>query len=131
MSRTTMAREIARVVKCIPYGKVATYGQVALLAGNPRDARAVGWALSAMSEKHKLPWQRVINREGKISLPRGEGYELQKAMLEAEGVVFDRRDKIDLNVFRWVPKAPSLPKSKVTKRPVSLKRQSRHSSNLR
>lgn len=131
MDRTTIARRIAQVVKKIPRGKVATYGQIAILAGNPRDARSVGWALNAMSEKHKLPWQRVINRDGKISLPRGEGYELQKALLEAEGVVFDRRDQVDLSVFQWVPKAPRAAESKTAKKLASLKSQARLHSRSR
>jgi methylated-DNA-protein-cysteine methyltransferase-like protein len=91
---------IARI-KRIPQGKVATYGQIARLAGNPRGARQVVRILNVYSDKEKLPWHRVINREGRISLPSGRGYELQKSLLEDEGVQFDRGDVIDLKRFLW------------------------------
>ena len=71
------------------------------MAGSPRGARQVVRTLHSSSEKENLPWFRVVNREGKISLGKGAGYELQKAMLEDEGVAFDRRDKIDLDEFGW------------------------------
>lgn len=104
MRADSIVRRIAVAVKKIPRGKVATYGQIAALAGNPRDARAVGWVLNSHWKSEKLPWQRVINREGKISLKPGEGYELQKALLEQEGVQFDFRDRIDLSRFQWQPR---------------------------
>jgi methylated-DNA-protein-cysteine methyltransferase-like protein len=95
-------RRIYAVVKRIPRGKVATYGQVAILAGLPGHARQVGYALHALSEASgaKVPWHRVINAQGKISLR--EGWELQRAKLEAERVRF-RGDKIDLARFGWGP----------------------------
>lgn len=109
MRSESIVRRIATMVKKIPRGKVATYGQIAALAGNPRDARAVGWVLNSSWKSEKLPWQRVINREGKISLKPGEGYELQKALLEREGVQFDFRDRIDLTRFQWKPKSSPRP----------------------
>jgi methylated-DNA-protein-cysteine methyltransferase-like protein len=93
---------IARI-KSIPHGKVATYGQIAALAGNPRGARQVVRALHSSSAKEKLPWHRVVNAKGTVSLPRADGYELQRSLLEAEGVEFGLRDTIDLARFRWTP----------------------------
>lgn len=89
----------------IPRGKVATYGQIAALAGSPRGARQVVWILHSSSDKDELPWHRVINAKGQIGLPRGSGFELQKALLEQEGVIFDRTDTIDLKRFGWKPKS--------------------------
>ena len=98
---------IYAVVKRIPKGKVATYGQVALLAGMPNGARQVGYALNALDgllpPHNKVPWQRVINRMGEISYSAGRGGhdDIQRVLLEAEGVVFDAAGKIDLQRFRW------------------------------
>jgi methylated-DNA-protein-cysteine methyltransferase related protein len=103
MTATFTDRAIA-LIKKIPKGKVATYGQIAAMAGDPRGARQVVRILNIYHEKEKLPWFRIINREGKISLPPGGGYELQKSMLENEGVVFDSEDKINLEKFLWSPK---------------------------
>lgn len=97
-------QRLIKVIKKIPRGKVATYGQIATMAGNPRAARQVAWVLNNASEKEKLPWHRVINRAGKISLPPGQGYELQKQLLKDEGVRFDLTDKIDLDRCQWWPK---------------------------
>jgi methylated-DNA-protein-cysteine methyltransferase-like protein len=90
---------IKQIIKQIPYGKVATYGQIAFMAGNHGAARQVAWVLHSCSEKDNLPWHRVINREGKISLRPGEGYEEQRQLLENEGVVFDENGCIDLEQF--------------------------------
>lgn len=96
---------VYRVVKRIPSGRVSTYGQVAALAGMPRAARQVGYALNALSDGDDVPWHRVINAKGEIS-PRGEpAYaDLQRSLLEAEGVDFDRRGRIDLETFGWKPR---------------------------
>ena len=88
------------IIAQIPPGKVATYGQIALLAGKPGHARQVGYALNAMPEID-LPWQRVVNAQGQISLRRGA--ELQRSMLEAEGVIFDENGRINLKRFQWQP----------------------------
>jgi methylated-DNA-protein-cysteine methyltransferase-like protein len=93
-----------QIIKKIPRGKVATYGQVAALAGNPLDARQVAWVLHSSSRKDKLPWHRVINRAGRISLARGQGYETQKALLKKEGLRFGKGDEIDLNLYQWTPR---------------------------
>jgi methylated-DNA-protein-cysteine methyltransferase-like protein len=94
---------IAQVIKRIPAGRVASYGQIAALAGNPQGARQVVWTLNALWEKEKLPWHRVINAQGRISLP-GKGGELQRTLLEQEGVGFDERGRIDLKRFGWNPR---------------------------
>lgn len=96
----SFAQRVARVVKSIPKGKVATYGQVARIAGNPRAARQVVRALRAMSEKHGLPWHRVISSKGIVSLP-GEGGRIQRQLLEGEGVRFDPAHRISLRQFQW------------------------------
>jgi methylated-DNA-protein-cysteine methyltransferase-like protein len=91
------------IIASIPVGRVATYGQIAMLSGNRRAARQIAWILHSSSSKYNLPWHRVINRMGKISLPRGGGYEEQKSLLIKEGVRFDRKESIDLGSFGWNP----------------------------
>jgi methylated-DNA-protein-cysteine methyltransferase-like protein len=94
--------QIYKIVRCIPAGKVATYGQIARLAGQPGAARTVGWAMGAVPEGSDVPWQRVVNAKGTISFPSGSpGATLQRAMLEDEGIVFDGRGRIDLQVYGW------------------------------
>lgn len=92
---------IYRVVRRIPRGRVATYGQVARLAGLPGQPRLVGYALYALADDD-VPWQRVINARGRVS-PRGVGgaEELQRRLLEHEGVEFDLRGRVDLGRFGW------------------------------
>lgn len=93
------------MVRRIPRGKVATYGQIAALLGSPRVARQVGWALAAADHAESpVPWHRVVNASGGVS-PRGsgdDGHE-QRARLAAEGVPFGGNGRIDLKRFRWVP----------------------------
>ena len=108
MTRVTRAPSELRdriyaVVARIPRGRVATYGQVAALAGAPRHARQVGYALYDTPSGTRLPWHRVINARGEIS-PRSEpGWEaFQRRLLEAEGVRF-RRGRVDLDLYRWEP----------------------------
>jgi len=98
-----------RLIAAIPRGKVATYGQVATLAGNARAARQVAWILHSSSRRYELPWHRVINGRGMISLHPGHGYEEQKALLLHEGVRFDDRDHIDLKRHGWKPGRIELP----------------------
>ena len=95
-------QRIYRVVRRIPAGRVATYGQVAELAGLDGHARQVGYALHALPEGFDVPWHRVVNARGEIS-PRsaGDSHELQRELLEAEGVEFDARARIDLKTYRW------------------------------
>ena len=90
-------------VRRIPSGRVATYGHVAALAGNPRAARAVGWALHALPSGTDVPWHRVVNRHGGISISKiGLPPELQRALLEDEGVRFDPDGTIDLDRWGWI-----------------------------
>lgn len=99
--RTPFYQRVIAIVKDIPEGKVATYGQIAALAGNARGARQVVRALHASSRNEGLPWHRVINAKGRISLEPGRGYELQKAMLMREGVEVGRDGCIDLAQHQW------------------------------
>jgi methylated-DNA-protein-cysteine methyltransferase related protein len=99
----TFSEKAKALIKRIPRGKVATYGQIAALAGNPLGARQVGWLLHSSARKDKLPWQRVINSEGRISLPRRFGYETQKSLLAKEGVEFPRSGKLSLAKYQWRP----------------------------
>ena len=95
------------VVEQIPEGMVATYGQVAELAGFKGHARQVGYALAALSEARAedVPWHRVINAKGEISLrTSSSGHRIQEKLLEAEGIVF-RQGRIDLRRWRWDPDA--------------------------
>ncbi len=95
---------IYAVVEEIPEGQVATYGQVAALAGLSGHARQVGYALHAIPAELDLPWHRVINAKGEISQRSDPGPEpLQRRMLEAEGVVFGPTGKVSLKEFRWDP----------------------------
>jgi methylated-DNA-protein-cysteine methyltransferase-like protein len=94
---------VVKFIKSIPRGKIATYGQIADYAGNPRAAREVAYILHSSSEKEDLPWQRVINSKGRISLKPGHGFERQKRLLEDEGVIFDEEGRVDLNKFLWQP----------------------------
>ena len=98
-------QSVYRVVRRIPAGRVATYGQVAALAGMPGAARQVGWALHAISEEDDVPWQRVINARGEIS-SRGirEIEHYQRALLESEGVNFNEAGRVDLACFAWQPR---------------------------
>lgn len=96
-------RHVIRVIKAIPKGKVASYGQVAALAGRPRAARQVAWVLHTSSDKEKLPWHRVIGAGGRISLKRGRGFAEQKKRLEAEGVRISRLGAVDLARYLWEP----------------------------
>ncbi len=86
----------------IPRGRVATYGQVAELAGLPGHARQVGYALHALHCESVLPWHRVVNAAGAISLRSVPGFELeQRIRLEAEGVTFNARGRVPLARYRW------------------------------
>jgi len=94
---------VVEVVRAIPEGRVATYGGVARMAGSARAARQVVRILHTCSRREGLPWQRVVNREGRISLKPGYGYEEQKELLADEGVEFDLSDRIDFDRFLWNP----------------------------
>ena len=90
------------VVKQIPKGRVATYGQVATLAGNPRWSRVVGYALHVNPEPGTIPCHRVVNRLGETSKAFAFGGEdMQRILLEEEGIVFDENGKVNLERFQW------------------------------
>ncbi len=93
------------VVRRIPRGRVATYGQIARLAGLGRQARQVGYALHALPWEGLAPWYRVVNVRGAISLPPGGGADVtQRLRLEREGVRFDARGRVDLARHGWRPR---------------------------
>ena len=101
---TNFYEAVYKLVVRIPKGRVMAYGQIASILGSPRAARAVGYAMRACPKG--LPWQRVINAQGKISI-KGELERpmLQRMLLEAEGIVFDANDACDIEKLRWEPKA--------------------------
>ena len=100
-SGDTFSRLLA-VVARIPRGRVATYGQVAALAGLPRHARQVGYALHSLPGGSELPWHRVINAQGEVSHRTFPGWEqIQRKLLEEEGIELDERGRVDLARFRW------------------------------
>ncbi len=94
-------RSVIEMIKSIREGKVSTYGRIGLMAGQPSGARQVTRIFHTMSRKHDLPWRRVINAEGLISLPKYSGYDEQKARLHREGIEFDEKDRIDLEKYLW------------------------------
>ena len=98
-------RAIYSVVLRIPEGRVATYGQVARLAGMPGQARQVGYALSALGGELPVPWHRVVNAQGRISCRSGclSADTEQRLRLESEGVRFDDHDRIALDRYLWQP----------------------------
>jgi len=106
MTSEPLYRRIYALVKRIPRGRVATYGQIAALTGRCTP-RMVGYAMAALPANSGVPWHRVLNREGRVS-PRsaGDGSLQQRALLEAEGVVFDRRGRCDLAAVGWRPRRP-------------------------
>ncbi len=96
-----MTDEIIQMIKSIPKGKVATYGQIAALAGYPKGARQVVRILHTCTAKYHLPWHRVINAKGEIALSIYNGADEQKAMLQAEGIQFLEEYKIDMKRYQW------------------------------
>ena len=97
-----MRREILNVAALVPYGKVATYGQIAKMAGYPRHARFVGRALAGVAEEHGIAWYRILNAQGKIRvmLSTDEGLSLQAQLLLAEGV-FVENGGVCLAHYQW------------------------------
>jgi methylated-DNA-protein-cysteine methyltransferase-like protein len=108
-SRMAYYNEVWEMVRQIPVGHVATYGQIASLIYPPEGTtpqaykafgpRWVGGAMAACPDD--VPWQRVINSQGKISLRRGDDQTHQRELLVAEGIIFDERKRVDLSRFRW------------------------------
>lgn len=101
LAPAALRERLLAVVRRIPCGWVATYGEVAAAAGAPRAAREVGRALAALPHDTDVPWWRVVNRLGEISPRAGDGPTLQEARLRTEQVEFDPRGRVDLDRFRW------------------------------
>ena len=97
-----LAPMILQVIAQIPYGRVASYGQIARLAGIPKHARLVGYVLKHMDADSSLPWYRVINSQGKISLSKlnDQGQNIQAQLLMAEGILVIG-DKVKMKEFQW------------------------------
>ena len=101
--------KVYKVVRCIPPGKVSSYGRIAEMLGTPKAARAVGYALSALRHPNQdgytsanVPWQRVVNSQGRISIHhREQTANRQAEILRAEGVKVDENGRIDLSVYLW------------------------------
>jgi methylated-DNA-protein-cysteine methyltransferase related protein len=113
---TPFTREVKAVLRAIPKGRVATYGQVAALAGRDGAARGVAWILHSSSDAAGLPWHRVIGARGAISLPRGRGFREQKALLEAEGVAVGPKGNVDLRRYLWEPSAGAAARSRAARK---------------
>ncbi len=99
MTKRPLYDKIYQTIRLIPRGRVATYGQIAKKAGIGNHARVVGYALNRLPEGTPVPWHRVVNARGMISLRSSAA--LQRSLLEHEGVAFDGSNKINLNKFRW------------------------------
>jgi len=111
---------VYRVVRRIPAGRVASYGQIAALAGMPRAARQVGFALHALTVDADVPWHRVVDASGRIRVREPSAIaDLQRARLEAEGVGVGQGGRIDLERFGWRPGATAAVKSRAVRSKVS------------
>jgi methylated-DNA-protein-cysteine methyltransferase-like protein len=102
--RVSFYEAVYAFVRRVPRGRVVTYGQVAVELGSPSAARAVGYALHFLPGDNDVPWWRVLNARGAVSLKgRGASADLQRALLEREGVTFAADDTCDLRAWRWWP----------------------------
>jgi methylated-DNA-protein-cysteine methyltransferase-like protein len=101
-NRAGFFARVYAVVRRVPRGSVTSYGAIARVLGSPHGARTVGWALHSLPEDSDVPWQRVVNSQGRISGDsRQDGPSRQRELLEEEGVSFDERDRIDLDRYGW------------------------------
>ncbi len=96
----TTAR-IIELIRAIPSGKVASYAQIAKMAGLTNGARQVSRILHSCSKKYALPWHRVIRADGSIALAEGRGAALQRSLLQAEGIAFDASNLVDMSQYGW------------------------------
>src|SRR4051812_21468502 len=104
MEFESVFEQVYNLVLQIPRGKVATYGQISRLMNERLSAVAVGWALRAVpKDKREIPWHRVINSRGGVSTEKllSHAPNLQRNLLEAEGIIFNERGFIDLAVYQW------------------------------
>ena len=103
MDRSARLERIYETIRDIPRGSVASYGQVAEVAGIPRGARQVGWALRKLPRGHDLPWHRVITAQGRIAFPKGStAYRRQRDLLMAEDIAVVA-GRVDMETYRWQP----------------------------
>ena len=110
-SLTEFSKKVIQTIKKIPKGKVATYGQIARIAGKEHASRGVAWILNSSSKKYQLPWHRVLNSKGHISFPvMTANHVRQKNLLIKEGIVFSDSGSIDLKKFQWKLKSKNVPK---------------------
>ena len=101
-ARGTFTGEVYDLVRRVPRGRAVSYGGIAAMLGSPRAARGVGTALAALPPETRVPWWRVVNRNGEISVKGAPGLAaLQRSLLEREGVELDRRGRIDWGRFGW------------------------------
>ena len=116
---------VYQVTRLIPYGHVATYGQIAAIVDDRRAARTVGWALRALQKDTDVPWHRVINAKGKTSArSRGQVAIVQRGLLEQEGIRFTSEGRADLDTYQWEgmdwPEIRALRRSWYTESPESV-----------
>lgn len=98
---TGFFKRVYRIVRNIPRGKVATYGQIARLAGSPHAARIVGWSMSSSSTQDRVPWHRVVGAGGHLIIAKSLEYqEIQRQLLQNEGVQF-RGSRVAMREFQW------------------------------
>lgn len=97
-------RAVRETIRAVPRGRVASYGQIAALAGDSRQARQVSWILHATADRENLPWHRIIGSTGRISLPRGRGGSEQARLLRAEGVEVRPGGLVNMARFGWRPR---------------------------
>jgi methylated-DNA-protein-cysteine methyltransferase related protein len=99
---TPFSEKVIAIIRRIPRGRVASYQQVAALAGREHASRAVAWILNSSSKKRGLPWQRVVSKAGRIAFKPGtHGFRLQRRLLRAEGVEVAVDGKIDMTAFQY------------------------------
>lgn len=108
--RSPFKNNVLRVVKAVPYGKVVSYGQVALYAGVARAARQVGWILNQNGEAGGVPWWRVVNNKGAITIKGNKYYDarIQRKLLISEGVEVNEDFGLDIEKYRFVPSCKDL-----------------------
>ncbi len=106
MPISDFAKQVIRHIQSIPKGKVATYKQIAELAGKPHAARGVSWILHSCARAYKLPWHRVLNSQGKIAFSiHASNFRIQKNRLNSEGVTFLDGKRLDLEIYQWKKRA--------------------------
>ena len=119
MSKFT--EKVIEITRSIPKGKVINYGQIAIMAGSPRAAIQVGWVLHSSGDDGITPWWRVINKDGYISTKCPEhNKNIQKKLLEKDGVEVDQNLRVDIKKYRWIPDDKTLTKLGLQERYLAL-----------